>query len=296
MMYTKPKWSVEGRNWPNRTASAFVKTAELVFHVQRFGIDANKPNVLLIHGTGAATHSWAALIPFLQPHYNFVAFDLPGHGFTATPQGRDLSLKGMARLISGLLKTLSFAPDIIIAHSAGAVIGVELCLSGQAKPQRLIAINGAFKPFEGLAAKVFPVAAKLIALNPLTIHALALSAKDPSRVQTMLESTGSKIDKAGLGHYTALFSASGHVGAVMGMMARWDLAELAPRMAKLATPLTLIVGEGDLAVPPKDAVLLAKSLPSASLVSLAGVGHLAHEEDASAVAAAILAAIAEVVV
>jgi len=43
------------------------------------------PVVLLIHGTGASTHSFRKLAPLLVPYYTVVAPDLPA---TASPARR----------------------------------------------------------------------------------------------------------------------------------------------------------------------------------------------------------------
>jgi magnesium chelatase accessory protein len=52
-------------------------------------------------------------------------------------------------------------------------------------------------------------------------------------------------------------------------------------------PLLLLVGLQDGTVAPSEAERVQQLLPDARLVSLPGLGHLAHEEDAAAVAAAI---------
>ena len=52
---SKPEWKREGRDWPNREASRFVLASGLWWHVQVMG---SGPVLLLLHGTGAATHSW----------------------------------------------------------------------------------------------------------------------------------------------------------------------------------------------------------------------------------------------
>ncbi len=54
----RPDWAVEGRDWPHREASRFVEAAGLRWHVQEFG-SPDAPTLLLLHGTGAATHSVA---------------------------------------------------------------------------------------------------------------------------------------------------------------------------------------------------------------------------------------------
>ena len=66
--------------------------------------------MLLLHGTGAATHSWRGLAPLLATHFTLIAPDLPGHGFTQTPSDPGLSLPGMARLVAALLAELASRP------------------------------------------------------------------------------------------------------------------------------------------------------------------------------------------
>ncbi|MEN9855903.1 MAG: hypothetical protein RL186_341 [Pseudomonadota bacterium] len=279
-MFRKPDWNTEGADWPHRSSSRFVQAAGLRWHVQHMG---QGPVLVLLHGTGAATHSWHKIMPLLAAHHTVFAMDLPGHGFTQTPPGllgyRDLSLSGMAGLVQGLLKQeLATAPTAFIGHSAGAALGAEMILSGTIKAQQLISINGAFAGFEGLAAHVFPTLAKLIALNPVTILALAASAKDQARVEKLLAGTGSKLDAFSLDLYGRLFRAPGHVGAVMAMMANWQLDKLAPRLPLLTAKTSLIAGLGDLTVSPSVSHDAAHTIPHARLIEVAGLGHLAHEE------------------
>ena len=287
-MYRKPNWSREGIDWPLREASQFINAGGINWHFQLLG---SGPVVLLLHGTGAATHSWHKLVPLLATKYTIIALDLPGHGFSGTPNGDGLSLPGMAMLISALLFKLDVAPVAIIGHSAGAALGAELILANQRDVSHLIAINGAFKPFAGLAAHTFPAFAKAIALNPLTIFALASGGGDKARIEKLMAGTGSKLDARSLDLYARLFATPGHVAGVMGMMARWELGKLAPRLAQLTVKTTFIVGSNDLTISPEVSADVAKVVPSAKLVRLEGLGHLAHEEDPQGVARAVFAAL-----
>jgi magnesium chelatase accessory protein len=287
-MYEKPSWTKQGADWPNRAHSQFIAAAGITWHVQSIG---KGPVLLLLHGTGAATHSWAGLMPLLAKHFTVVAMDLPGHGFTGTPRGSGLSLPGMARLVGALVTQLDLKPVAIIGHSAGAAIGAELILTGAVKADHLIALNGAFKPFDGLAAHVFPVVAKLIALNPITIIALAARGGDKKRVTQLLAGTGSKLSAQQVDYYARLFGIAGHINGVMGMMARWEFGKLVPRLPGLKAQMTLIVGAGDKTIPPDVSRHVAKIVPGATLVELPLLGHLAHEEAPEIVAQAIEAAL-----
>lgn len=288
-MYTKPIWSREGIDWPNREASRFISAGGIKWHVQSMG---SGPVLLLLHGTGAATHSWAGLMPLLAQNYRVIAPDLPGHGFTGTPNGKGLSLSGMAALVGALVTALDVSPFAIIGHSAGAAIGAELILSHRDNAHHLIAVNGAFKPFDGPAAHIFPTVAKLIALNPVTIFALASGGGDKARVKKLLDGTGSKLCDRQIELYARLFGTTGHVAGVMGMMARWELSKLVPRLPKLSVPLTLIAASGDLTIAPEVSAHVAEMVHGSKLVTMPGLGHLAHEEDPIAVARLIHAALA----
>ncbi|QMW23965.1 alpha/beta fold hydrolase BchO [Sandaracinobacteroides saxicola] len=280
----KPSYDIEGRDWPHREASRFIEAGGVRWHVQVAG---EGPDILLLHGTGAATHSWAPLWPLLVPHGRLIAVDLPGHGFS----GRgDLRLPGMARGVAALLPALGVEPALLVGHSAGAAVAVQLALDGMRAP--ILSINGSLLPFPGVAGLLFPAAAKLLFLNPLTPRMFALRARLPGEVgRFMARATGSRIPEPQVALYARLLATSGHVGAALGMMANWDLEALAARLPTLDMPLTLIAGEKDAAVPADVARQVAAKVPGAEVVMLPGVGHLAHEEAPHLVAPYIIRAL-----
>jgi magnesium chelatase accessory protein len=236
------------------------------------------PALLLLHGAGAATHSWRDLAPRLAEAFTVVAPDLPGHGFTDTPVGRGLSLDGMASGVSRLIDALGVQPVAAVGHSAGAAVALRLRLEGRIGEGGVVSLNGALQPFKGAAGHIFPAMARLLFLNPVAIQMFAWRASRPGAVARLLESTGSTIDAAGLEYYGRLLRTTGHIEGALGMMANWDLSALVERTGGLPLPLTLVVGEGDRAVPPSVAQGVMATTPGATRVCLAGLGHLAHEE------------------
>ncbi len=275
-MIVKPDWDREGRDWPNRGASRFVRAGALRWHVQVMG---QGPTVLLLHGAGAATHSWRDLAPLLAQHFTVVAPDLPGHGFTQTPQPQGLSLNGMAGAIPALLDVLDLRPVLAVGHSAGAAIAIRLRLDGQVGEGGVVSINGALKPFPGAAGHIFPAMAKLLFVNPLAIQMFAWRARRPGAVAHLLDGVGSRIDAAGLDAYERLLGSTGHVAGALGMMAHWDLNPLVAALPSLTGPLTLVAADKDRAAPPDIARAVHRMVPQSRLTLLHGLGHLAHEED-----------------
>jgi magnesium chelatase accessory protein len=279
-----PDW-VATTDWPHRDASRFVAAAGLRWHVQVMG---RGPAVLLLHGTGASTHSWRDLAPLLAARFTVVMPDLPGQGFSGTPPRGLISLNGMAGAIAALLGTLGVAPHAIIGHSAGAALGARLCLDGAASPVRLVAINGALLPLGGWAGMVFGPVARLMVSMPGMAQFFAWQARDRATVERLLRDTGSRISPEGVELYARLFQRPGHLAATLGMMAAWDLPSLARDLPHLATPLTLIVGKQDRTIRPTEARRVQAMLPAAEVVALPGLGHLAHEEAPRLVAERIL--------
>lgn len=284
-MHPRPDWEREGRDWPNRGFSQFVSAGGLRWHVQRMG---QGPVLLLIHGTGAATHSWRDLAPLLAAHFSLVAPDLPGHGFSQTPEGRGFSLPGMASVLKALLDKLQTPPDLVLGHSAGAAILARMCLDAAIAPRALISLNGALLPLSGLAGHWFSPAAKLLAANPLVPRLFAWQADSPRAVQRLVDSTGSRLDARGVELYRRLISTPGHVAATLRMMANWDLAPLVRDLPRLRTPLILVVAERDGTVRPAEASRVRGLIPHAQTASLPGLGHLAHEERPRLVADLVL--------
>ncbi|GJE75048.1 alpha/beta fold hydrolase BchO [Methylorubrum suomiense] len=282
----RPNWERDGRDWPHRSASRFVEAAGLRWHIQEFG-EAEKPGLLLLHGTGAATHSWRGLAPLLAERYRVVAPDLPGHGFTdPLPPGR-LSLPGMAAAVAGLCDHLDLVPALAVGHSAGAAVLARMCLDRRITPDLLVALNGALTPFPGVASFLFPSMARMLFLNPVTPRLFAWSA-DKAAVRRLLDGTGSRLDQPGLDLYRRLLSRSGHVSGALGMMANWDLAALDRDLPKLGVRALLVVGSEDKAIRPDTAFALRDRLPFARIELLRGLGHLAHEEAPGRVAEIVL--------
>jgi magnesium chelatase accessory protein len=281
-MSDRPVWEVEGKGWPNREHSRFVDAGGVRWHVQVAGAGSV---LLLLHGTGAATHSWRALLPLLAAHYTVVAPDLPGHGFTAKgPQ----TLPGMAKAVAALLVALDLTPDVIVGHSAGAAIAIRMVLDG-APAKTVIALNPALLPFPGLAAQLFPTLAKLLFLNPFAPHIFSRMAGPTREVaRFMKKSTGSELDAEGIDLYARLFRKPGHIAGTIGMMASWDLETLKRDLLELKVPLHMIHGALDAAIPVAKAREAAALVPGAVLDVLPGLGHLAHEEQPDLIATRVI--------
>lgn len=270
-----PTWERDGHDWPNRESSRFVEAAGLEWHVQCLG---KGPCLLLLHGTGASTHSWRGLLPILARDFSVVAPDLPGHGFTQTAPFHRMSLIAMAKSIENLLKTLEVTPALAAGHSAGAAILARMCLDERLAAKGLVSLNGAFLALRGLPGRVFSPVAKALSLSTAVPRLFALQASNPSVVNRLLRDTGSRIDAEGIRFYRRLARSPAHVSAALDMMANWNLDRLEADLPELTTPLLMIVGARDRSVPPAQACRVQAMAPHVEVTTMPGLGHLAHEE------------------
>ena len=283
-MLERLDWQRDGVDWPNRQASRFIRAGGLNWHVQTMG---RGPTLLLLHGTGAATHSWRDLLPLLARHFSVIAPDLPGHGFTEHAIGEGMSLPGMARLVSELLAKAGVAPAFAVGHSAGAAILARMAIDDRLDARAIVSLNGAFLPFTGML-RVFSPVAKFLASTSLAARFAASRAHDDAAVKRLFASTGSILDVRAIELYARLMRSPGHVAGALAMMARWDLDRLLRDLPALTAPVLLVAGSNDRTVPPQQADAVAAMVARARVETWSGLGHLAHEERPRLAAAAIV--------
>lgn len=263
-------WRTEGRDWPLREHSKFVQVGPVTWHVQQIG---SGPKLLLLHGTGASTHSWAGVTSLLADRFEVMAVDLPGHGFTRGRPPGGLTLPAIASSLKTLLAQQEFTPNFVAAHSAGAAIAVEIGVAP------IVAFAPALTPMGGAAAApFFSGAAKLLLANPFTSFVAAGAARHFIDIGGFLKrSTGSQIKSPGVAQYARLFGSPGHVEGALEMMAQWDLGAMAARLSALTVPVIIAHGDRDAAIPIAESRRVAER-SGARLIVLPGLGHLAHEE------------------
>lgn len=282
----RPDWRSDGHDWPHRQHSRFVQRAGIRWHVQILG---RGPALLLVHGTGASTHSFHRLIPLLADRFTVVAPDLPGHAFSVPPPRFDPSLPGMAAALRQLLDELSLQPQAAVGHSAGAAVITRMALDRAITPRLLVGLGAAMVPPRGLGASWLSPAARLLSASEVAAQLIALRARDAASVARLVGSTGSLLDARGVELYQRLARRPGHVASVLAMLARWDLQPLFAALPQLEVPFLLLAGAEDLAIPLVQQHELVARLPRAHLMEVPAAGHLLHEERPELVARLILA-------
>lgn len=257
-------------------------------NVRAFGPD-DAPTVVLGHGWTCALRFWTQQIQDLARDHRVVAWDLRGHGDSASPANGDYTIETLADDLDAVLAaSLRDSERAVVAgHSLGGMTLVAWAgRNPEAVAERLAAaalLNTGVGGFiaESLVIRspaaleytrdlvgraLLSTAAPLPPIpNPIThevIRYVALSRNASPAVVEFCE--------------RMVLDCGPEARAGCGMtLTKLDLYE---HVAKLTAPTTIIAGELDRLTPPVHSRRLVEALPDASYLELAGVGHMAPLE------------------
>ncbi|WP_029060953.1 alpha/beta hydrolase [Labrenzia sp. DG1229] len=97
------------------------------------------PRVLLIHGVGLRAEAWNAQIAALSQRFEILAPDLPGHCGSAELPGEP-ALQAYGDRIASLLDR----PAVVVGHSMGAMIALDLASRYPGQVQGVAALNAIY--------------------------------------------------------------------------------------------------------------------------------------------------------
>ena len=111
--------------------------------VERSGAD--DPVYVLIHGIGMGRSIFADLVAHLDDAAQVVAIDLPGYGEAPEPE-RVLTIERTADLVAAYLRADEASPAVLIGHSMGAQVALEIAARHPDLTARLVLIGPSVDP------------------------------------------------------------------------------------------------------------------------------------------------------
>jgi pimeloyl-ACP methyl ester carboxylesterase len=238
--------------------------------------------VVLLHGLSDSWCSFEPLMDRLPPTVRAIAITQRGHGGSSKPD--DYTFEAMAFDVVGLLETLGIPAAVIVGHSLGAFVAMQLAVDHPERTLGLI-LMGAMATLEHDAAIEAMLGAVVM---PDDEPVDAAFARD-----FQMSTLARPIPDAWL---------DGFVGESLRLPARvWrallrtllTTPALGDRLRAVRVPVTLLWGDQDVFATAAHQERLRAQMPGARLVTHAGGGHALHWEDPARCAADVVASVFE---
>ena len=83
----------------------------------------DKPALVLLHGLGGSSQTWAFQFRALSDHFRLIAWDMPGYGTSGSFIRKNPTAEHYAHTLSAVLDTIGVFKVHILGQSMGALIG-----------------------------------------------------------------------------------------------------------------------------------------------------------------------------
>lgn len=239
------------------------------------------PRIVFIHGLGGSQSTWQVVLGDLVERYRVVAIDLPGHGASdkSDPSTADYSLEGLTTAVAGAIEQLNAGPAIIVGHSLGGALAMQLAIDRAEVVNGIVLIDSA-----GLGSEISKELLALISAEPGPDTArglLELFYEDKRLVveRGVAEMAQTQVAAGAWPAQQAVADAAfGDGFQKLGVRQRHE---------EIKKPVLVIWGVKDRVIPLSHAFDALTSLSDVTMKIMPNLGHVPQVEDAPAVAVAI---------
>ncbi|MGH3561142.1 MAG: alpha/beta fold hydrolase [Mycobacterium sp.] len=252
-----------------------------------YRIAGSGPVILLIHGIGDNSITWATVQARLAERFTVIAPDLLGHGQSEKPHGADYSVAAYANRIRDLLQVLDVDKVTVVGHSLGGGVAMQFAYQFPQLVERLVLVGtgGVTKDVNFLLRWAsLPVGGEALALLrvPMVLPALRLAGRTAGLVlgstrlghdlPDVLRVLSALPEPSALLAFTRTLRAvvDWH-GQMITMLNRCYLTE--------SVPVQIIWGEHDTVVPVGHARMAHEAMPGSWLEIFDDSGHFPFHDD-----------------
>ncbi len=237
--------------------------------------------IVLMHGWATRRTAMHAIFHELRPSHRVLNVDLVGHGESEVPQDESrLQVASLAEDVAGLCQTAGVTSAVIVGHSLGGAVALELAAQ---RPDLVAAVVA----LEGIIFLPPDPAAQSVALLPAlrtpewrdvmtdVLTAAFLPTDDPALLKRLLDEMRATPQQV--------------VASVAEQVLRWDVKTAAKTVGDAQTPLLYVEATGGLA----DLDALRERCPQLMIGRTVAIGHdqmLATPAQSIAMISAFLAA------
>ena len=117
----------------------YIELDGLTFHYIDYGGLGRE--LLLLHGLASNARFWELTAPYLAEEFRVLALDQRGHGASAKPDG-GYDFPTVAADIASFVKSLGLERPILVGHSWGGNVGMQVAADYPGLPAGLVCIDG----------------------------------------------------------------------------------------------------------------------------------------------------------
>lgn len=268
----------------------FIEVDGVRLHVLERG---SGPAVVLLHGNGAMAEDFliSGVFGGLAVEHRVIAFDRPGFGHSERPGDRVWSAAAQAALLLKALDRMGVEKPIILGHSWGTMVALEMALARPRGVAGLVLVSGYYIPTPRLDVPLMSVPAMPIlgdimryTISPLLGWLLAPVVFRKLFAPAQVTAAFRRRFPTSMALRPWQLRATAADTALMIPGA----AELAKRYEELDVPVTVLGAPGDRIVDTEtQAMGLDRRLRESELRLVEGAGHMLHHTDPGRVVAAV---------
>lgn len=244
------------------------RTVPAIAYRVRPGTSQEGEPVILLHGVGSSSATWAELVPYLDERHTLVMPDYRGHGDSDDPEP-PYRVADFVDDLFRLLDELGIQRAHLVGFSIGAIFAQA---AATARPERiasLVLLNSIADRTEAERARAAERSAFIRDSEPAAIA--------ESSVERWFTPRFARERPDVVADEVAIVSAnrSRPYAAAYDVLATTDLIESA---GEIACPVLLITGENDRGSTPRMSRALQSRIPGSELVVVDGRQHYLHRE------------------
>lgn len=242
--------------------------------------------VVLLHGFGASTYAWREVQPKLAEHFDVVAIDFSGFGYTERPLSRNsYSVAAQRDMVFSVLDALGIPEAHFVGHSYGGGVVLSAALARPDRVRSIVLVDSA-------TSSDAPRGVRLIGpLTPLLAWYIENFALRPDWIEDALKSAtfnDAIVTEDMVNEYLKRLEVEGLDRALRGLSTARGGEVTQDDLAAIRQRVLILWGLHDPIIPVSRGQDLNTRLTDSVLVTLAGSGHLPMEEEPEAFIAAIL--------
>ena len=240
------------------------------------------PPVVLLHGVAVTLQDIVAsgLVGELDANHRVIAFDRPGFGYSKRPRRRLWTARAQAWVIHEALERLGIEDAVVVGHSWGSLVALELGLINSRAVRKLVLVSGYYFPTPRVdvalaSPPAIPVVGDILryTLSPILARLLLkrtvrrMFAPEPVPADYLRDVPKELIVRP------SQIRADSEDAVFMIPAA----AQVSKRLARLDIPAIVIAGLDDGVIDPAaQSVRLRDVLPGSQLHLIPGAGHMLH--------------------